>query len=164
MSYEKQTWANGDIITAQKLNHMEGGIETASPLIVTFNSYYDDDLGKDIVTCDRTFSECLSAWENGTVLIGILNERHAVHQMEATGSIYYVEDDGFYLDVYRNWVSDDVTDQTKIADLSAVSAMVYYYDDHGIEITVNIGTVLFGDSITTRFNSYEYYSDTGGES
>ena len=27
MSYSKQTWANGDIITASKLNHMEDGIE-----------------------------------------------------------------------------------------------------------------------------------------
>lgn len=26
MSYEKQTWSNGDIITADKLNHMEDGI------------------------------------------------------------------------------------------------------------------------------------------
>ena len=36
MSYEKNTWATGDILTAQKLNHMEDGIEVASaetPLI-----------------------------------------------------------------------------------------------------------------------------------
>jgi len=26
MGYEKQTWANGDVITANKLNHMEDGI------------------------------------------------------------------------------------------------------------------------------------------
>ncbi len=26
MAYEKQTWANGDVITAAKLNHMEDGI------------------------------------------------------------------------------------------------------------------------------------------
>lgn len=27
MSYEKQTWANGDVITANKLNHIENGID-----------------------------------------------------------------------------------------------------------------------------------------
>lgn len=27
MSYEKQNWATGDVITAEKLNHMEDGIE-----------------------------------------------------------------------------------------------------------------------------------------
>lgn len=30
MSYEKTVWANGDIITAAKLNNMENGIEAAS--------------------------------------------------------------------------------------------------------------------------------------
>lgn len=29
MAYTKQTWNNGDIITAEKLNHMEDGIYTA---------------------------------------------------------------------------------------------------------------------------------------
>ena len=29
MAYEKQTWASGDIITADKLNHIEDGIESA---------------------------------------------------------------------------------------------------------------------------------------
>lgn len=29
MSYEKQTWETGEIITAEKLNHMENGIENA---------------------------------------------------------------------------------------------------------------------------------------
>ena len=28
MAYEKTTWANGDIITAAKLNNMEDGIES----------------------------------------------------------------------------------------------------------------------------------------
>lgn len=32
MAYEKQTWANGDVITAEKLNHMEDGIEDAYEL------------------------------------------------------------------------------------------------------------------------------------
>lgn len=30
MAYEKTTWATGDIITADKLNHAEAGIENAS--------------------------------------------------------------------------------------------------------------------------------------
>lgn len=29
MAYEKQTWATGQVITAEKLNHMENGIEEA---------------------------------------------------------------------------------------------------------------------------------------
>lgn len=37
MSYEKQTWTTGDIITAEKLNHIENGIENSNnsnPLII----------------------------------------------------------------------------------------------------------------------------------
>ena len=37
MSYEKQTWQTGDIITAEKLNHMEDGIKEAPGYIVTNN-------------------------------------------------------------------------------------------------------------------------------
>ena len=29
MAYEKQTWVNGDVITAEKMNHMEDGIADA---------------------------------------------------------------------------------------------------------------------------------------
>ena len=36
MSYTKQTWANGDTITAEKLNHMESGIEEGA---VTYPGY-----------------------------------------------------------------------------------------------------------------------------
>lgn len=32
MSYEKQTWATGDIVTADKLNHMEDGIAAGGDL------------------------------------------------------------------------------------------------------------------------------------
>ncbi len=37
MSYEKQTWANGDVITANKLNHMEDGIAGAGGGILKIN-------------------------------------------------------------------------------------------------------------------------------
>ena len=34
MSYEKQTWTNGETITAEKLNHIEDGVEKSIKLIV----------------------------------------------------------------------------------------------------------------------------------
>lgn len=39
MSYEKTTWQNGDVITAEKLNNLENGVEaaeggTAAPIMV----------------------------------------------------------------------------------------------------------------------------------
>ena len=34
MSYDKQTWQRGDVITANKLNHMEDGIATGGGVLV----------------------------------------------------------------------------------------------------------------------------------
>ena len=38
MSYEKQTWQNGDVITAAKLNHIENGIDAVDNDVSTLNS------------------------------------------------------------------------------------------------------------------------------
>lgn len=40
MAYNKTTWANGDVITADKLNNIEDGISNLKKLIVTFD--YDE--------------------------------------------------------------------------------------------------------------------------
>ena len=72
MAYEKQTWTNGEVITEEKLNHMEDGIAEANGkststniLIVTFtfgdsSSFY----------CDKTYEEILNAINNGDIVIG----------------------------------------------------------------------------------------------
>lgn len=35
MAYVKTTWKTGDVITAEKLNNMEGGIEAHDPVFIT---------------------------------------------------------------------------------------------------------------------------------
>ena len=47
MSYEKNTWTNGDVITSAKLNHIEDGIAESSILIV----------GEENNILDRTWQE-----------------------------------------------------------------------------------------------------------
>lgn len=67
MAYEKQTWQTGDIITAEKLNHLEGGVQNAfSPYVVTFET-------SDVrnFTCDRTFEEIESAYKE-RYIIGLM--------------------------------------------------------------------------------------------
>lgn len=67
MSYEKQTWANGDVITAEKLNHMEDGIDGAggSDFIINAHGTITDEGGGEIVewTFDKTPAELLTAWQ-----------------------------------------------------------------------------------------------------
>ena len=41
MSYTKQTWANGDLITADKLNHMEDGVADATPWVIEMTFVQD---------------------------------------------------------------------------------------------------------------------------
>ena len=67
MTYEKTNWITGDIITAEKLNKIENGIEDASggsgssPLIVNLN------LDKDhmIYSLDRTWRDIHTALSEG---------------------------------------------------------------------------------------------------
>lgn len=72
MAYEKQTWANGDLITAEKLNHMEDGIDENSVFVVE----YDEDASES----SATFEETLSAYNNGKTLVAIIHKNSAGSQ------------------------------------------------------------------------------------
>ena len=68
MSYTPTEWASGDIITAEKLNKIESGIESASsdsestPLIVNMS------VNSEGYTLDKTFGEIRIAYEAGRVI------------------------------------------------------------------------------------------------
>lgn len=70
MAYEKQTWECGESITAEKLNHMEQGIEDASN-----SGGGTDDLFlirfTDIsaLTVDKTAEEILEAFNDGKKIV-----------------------------------------------------------------------------------------------
>ena len=54
MAYEKHTWENGELITAEKLNHMEDGIESSGG---GGGNYLDDVMWVNITTQDgKTYS------------------------------------------------------------------------------------------------------------
>lgn len=57
MSYEKNTWAKGDVITANKLNHMEDGIADGGVLIV--NAIHDEQT--ETTTLDKTWQQIYDA-------------------------------------------------------------------------------------------------------
>ena len=63
MSYTKQTWQTGDVITADKLNHMEDGIAagggSSTPLIVTITETTDGN--NTIYTMNKTAGEIINA-------------------------------------------------------------------------------------------------------
>lgn len=56
MSYDKQNWQTGDVITANKLNHIEDGIAGAGGGgVLVINAYYDEQTDK--ATLDKTWQE-----------------------------------------------------------------------------------------------------------
>lgn len=84
MSYEKQTWVNGEVITADKLNHMENGIGEGSGGTVTINARVTRDAQSGECTIeelDKTFEEVVSLFENGT------DFRVAVELYESVGDM-----------------------------------------------------------------------------
>lgn len=58
MAYTKNTWNTGDIVSSQKLNHMEDGIANAGALVVTEND----------TVLDKTWQEILDAIAAGRVV------------------------------------------------------------------------------------------------
>lgn len=63
MAYSKQTWATGDTITAEKLNHMEDGI---GDFIIGYNiTAYNAQTGDITYTRDKTNAEIIEAYNNG---------------------------------------------------------------------------------------------------
>ena len=63
MSYEKHEWVNNEVITAEKLNHMEDGIADggSADFVIAFsgsNATFDP-------AADRTWSETVAAYTSG---------------------------------------------------------------------------------------------------
>ena len=67
--YEKQTWNTGDVITEEKLNHMEDGIASgcSGGGVMIVNVNHDRDTGNDIL--DKTWKEIHDAYISGTTVI-----------------------------------------------------------------------------------------------
>lgn len=84
MSYTKQTWSNGDVITEAKLNHMEDGIASgANTLLVTPAD------SNDSWVFDKTWQEIHDAFFNGmNVIINYPNSAEY-------GLVQYVKEDPY---------------------------------------------------------------------
>ena len=66
MAYVKTIWQTGDVITAEKLNNMEGGIEAAGPVVVDFVKTADG------ISASMTLEEMAEALSAGSPLFAHL--------------------------------------------------------------------------------------------
>lgn len=85
MSYEKQTWAKGDVVTSAKLNHMEDGIASGG-------AYVFRPTGSPKVL-DKTFAEIKDMIEAGVVLY----EYNEYNQYYSLNTLTYDSEGSFIL-------------------------------------------------------------------
>ena len=75
MAYTKQIWTNGDVITAEKLNHMEDGIKSGNEnsgggiLVVNIIAHSQTSGSECEITPDHTYEEIDQAREDGMIII-----------------------------------------------------------------------------------------------
>lgn len=66
MAYEKQTWVTGEVITKEKLNHMEDGIANNGGILFL----HEDTAG----VLDKTWNEINTALRNGQLIFVLKTE------------------------------------------------------------------------------------------
>lgn len=111
MAYEKQTWACGDTISAEKLNHMEDGIANAGGGGTSFlevHEIYSEDRGR----LDKTWQEIWDAYPY-VIIIGESAGQKSIFL------ITNISSDGYYIQ------SIDPTNPSRPAEYSASSASDY---------------------------------------
>ena len=86
MSYTKTTWKIGDVITAEKLNNIESGVETAgSTLLITIT-----DGGSTMATMDKIWKEIYDAFMAGIPCIATYEQQSSlVNSFVASVGIRY---------------------------------------------------------------------------
>lgn len=138
MAYEKTIWATGDVVTAEKLNHMEEGIEAGGG-----GNYFDVELsvaltesGGSAFTCNRTYAELEAAIENGSVFRVWFNNVQSEGSRPSIGAqfAYSVVQDGekitFAALAISPWVSNGAVAYAKmglVVEVTEDSVTGYVY-------------------------------------
>lgn len=71
MAYERQTWSNGDLITADKLNHMEEGIaeSVAESNKIVLAEYTITSVDNYSGTCNMSYDEIVQLLQSKTPVL-----------------------------------------------------------------------------------------------
>lgn len=105
MSYDKQNWQTGDVITANKLNHIEDGIAGAGGGggVLVVSAVYDEQT--DTTTLDKTWQEIHDA------TVPIMVQENPLGKMFAyVGFVGQTQNEYFVL--FANYSADEVVMST----------------------------------------------------
>ena len=84
MAYEKQTWVTGEVITKEKLNHMEDGIANGGGGSGIFIANLDNDASR----LDKTWNEIHTALENRQPSYACLSQGNDEIMLPILGAYY----------------------------------------------------------------------------
>ena len=114
MSYNKTTWTNGDIITAEKLNNIEDGIASGgSGGVLVVSTVYDDDSGKTYL--NKTFEEVKNFMlSGGMIWLSNYGELVFVEGLEGDPDIFYCR--SFFMDISDSKLTYDYLTISKNLD------------------------------------------------
>ena len=105
MAYEKNNWQSGDVVTSDKLNHMEDGIAGGTLVIGGFSYTEDGDL---VGTSDKTWQEIDYALAAGVRCVIIAVDMGGHIQLPVNSTVFVNE-------VYRI-LFNDTSAKTTSAD------------------------------------------------
>ena len=123
MSYDKTTWQTGDVITANKLNHIEDGIANGGGVVVVHVTEEGDTF-----TLDKTWNELQELLASGA-LVATVSEDTGFTTMQFLTQTY--SDNGTYAVAFIGGaIKPDWTGETAVAVYSCESADGYpYFED-----------------------------------
>lgn len=115
MSYEKNTWKTGDVITSTKLNHMEDGIANTGDILVIggFNFVKGQTSYQCTGTADKTWQEIDNALAAGVICIVVGSYMGGHVQLIVSGTMLL---DGKYIFYITNGQDDPIFVTTTSAD------------------------------------------------
>lgn len=124
MSYDKQNWQTGDVITANKLNHIEDGIAGAGGGGVVVHITEEE----DVFTLDKTWNELQELLSSGALVVA-LSEDVGYTTMQFLSQAH--SDNGTYAVAFISAsIKPDWTGETAVAVYSCESADGYpYFED-----------------------------------
>lgn len=86
MAYTKNTWRTGDIVSSQKLNHMEDGIANSENVFIVGGVSLDEN-GDPIGTLDKTWQEIYNALQSKVCIVVYVSDNE-IMQFRIEGSMY----------------------------------------------------------------------------
>ena len=149
MAYVKQTWLEGELITSEKLNHMEDGIEEAGTSGgSSLPDYSIDDVGKTLTVVRAQGSQdAETAWSTASSLpeydvVDDMNKSLVVGKVYMQGTTDFIPEQIFTTDEYGYVLSDTalltIPDASKTFVLGNEVTATIDYDGELIEASGTI--------------------------